>query len=175
MTHADASSDQLFAKLFQYYKRIEPLVPEELVKGLYDAVDDKKWLEAVLSKYSDELIAPRTVAQPNITSFRYSTPANLYAVAVIVPIKFTLTLPNLCLVYKGDGKGYFGNIGAQSWGTLYYNDPHDLTNGSDFECNFFAVYANVNLIRSGNTYATYQAGGTPLAGIGGGSGNWTPC
>jgi hypothetical protein len=82
MSHAGASSDQLFAKFFQYYKRIEPLVPEELVKGLYNAVDDKKWLESVLSKNSDELIAPRKVDQPNIASFKYSTPAKLWAAAL---------------------------------------------------------------------------------------------
>lgn len=42
MTGIDAKSDQLFVKFFQYYKRLEPHVSEEAIKGLYNSVDDKK-------------------------------------------------------------------------------------------------------------------------------------
>jgi hypothetical protein len=105
--------------------------------------------------------------------FRYSTPASLYVAAFLINIRIQLDAPAIHRRFNGAGKGVFGNIVAQSWGTLFYNDINDLTNGSDFECNFLAVYANVNFIRNGQTYATYQAGGTPFAGIGGGSGQWT--
>jgi hypothetical protein len=58
MTHTNAGADQLFVKLFQYYKRIDPFISEEALERLYDSIDDKKWLETVLSQYSEEAAAP---------------------------------------------------------------------------------------------------------------------
>ena len=40
-----AGSDQLLTKLYQTFKRLEPLVPEQEIEGLYNAIDDKRWLE----------------------------------------------------------------------------------------------------------------------------------
>ncbi|MGZ8300336.1 MAG: VapA/VapB family virulence-associated protein [Rhodoplanes sp.] len=168
-----AGADQLLTKLYQTFKRLEPLVPEQEIEGLYNAIDDKKWLEGVLSQFSDDALSAHKIDRPNAALFRHAASASLYAVTVIFPVRIKLDAPSIGKTFIGSGKGLFGSIVAQSWGTLYYNDINDLVNGSDFECNFLAVYANVNFIRGGQTYATYQGGGTPLAGIGGGSGQWT--
>ncbi|MGA7656603.1 MAG: VapA/VapB family virulence-associated protein [Methylocella sp.] len=172
MTHTNAGADQLFVKLFQCYKRVDPFISEEALERLYNSIDDKKWLETVLSQYSEEAAAPRKVERPNTASFQYSTSANLYAVTVIVPVTVQLST-GLGLVFNGKGKGLFGSIVGQTWGTLWYNNLSDLTNESDFEVNFVTAYANLNLIRNGQTYATYSGGGTPMAGIGGGTGQWS--
>ena len=64
----------------------------------------------------------------------------------------------LGLVFNGKGKGLFGSIVGQTWGTLWYNNLSDLTNESDFEVNFVTAYANLNLIRNGQTYEHILAG-----------------
>ena len=45
MTHTNAGADQLFVKLFQCYKRVDPFISEEALERLYNSIDDKKWLE----------------------------------------------------------------------------------------------------------------------------------
>lgn len=146
-----AGADQLLTKLYQTFKRLEPLVPEQEIEGLYNAIDDKKWLEGVLSQFSDDALSAHKIDRPNTASFRYAASASLYAVTVIFPVRIKLDAPSIGKTFIGSGKGLFGSIVAQSWGTLYYNDINDLVNGSDFECNFLAVYANVNFIRGGQT------------------------
>jgi hypothetical protein len=43
------------------------------VLALYDSIEDKKWLEIVLSKYKET--TPPNIDRPNISSYNYSIPA----------------------------------------------------------------------------------------------------
>lgn len=82
-----AGSDESLTKLYQTFKRLEPLVAEQEIEGLYNAIDDKKWLEGVLSKFSDEALSAHKIDRPNTASFRYAASASLYAVTRHIPCK----------------------------------------------------------------------------------------
>ena len=48
----DAGSDQALAKFLQYFKGLHPR-SAKTNRGLYQSIDDRKWLEGVLSKIVD--------------------------------------------------------------------------------------------------------------------------
>lgn len=168
------SDDQLFSNFLKYFRRIDAAASADSVRALYDATDDKAWLKTCLSKFTDNTFVARRTETPNVAAFKYSTPATLFSYAIVALIHVKLDLPELGLEYKGEGGGLFGGVVARSWGTFYYNNLSDLSGQSDFECNFATAWANLNLIRSGQTYGMYQGGGIPFAGIGGGNGQWGP-
>lgn len=166
------SDDQLFSSFLKYFRRVDAAASEDSVRALFDAIDDKAWLKTCLSKFTDDTPGARRTETPNVAAFKYSTPATLVPTAILVHIYVKLDLPLLGLEYKGSGWGAFGGFLSIAGGTFYYNNLSDLSGQSDFECNFVSAWANLNLIRGGQTYGMFQGGGVPFAGIGGGSGQW---
>ena len=73
MPGIDSHSDPLFEKFVQYYKHLNQPVSGDLLLSLYNSIDDKKWLEVVLSKYKE--ISPLKIDRPNIVTYQYSAPA----------------------------------------------------------------------------------------------------
>jgi hypothetical protein len=93
-------SDQLLSTFFEYFMRIETLAPEKQVEQLYNSIDDKKWLEAVLSKYPFSISRPKA-DQPNVASFKYSMPASLIVAAFVAVIHIELDAPSIGKIFTG--------------------------------------------------------------------------
>ena len=156
------------AKFIDAFGSLKPLATEEELKNLYDSIEEKSSIDALVNKYG--AASKQTFDQPNIASFKYSVNANLRVMATFATY-VELHIPAFGLVYSGKGGGVLLGVGVSD-GTLYYNDQKDLSGKSDFNANFLSAYANCNLIRGG-VYATYQGGGVPMIGVTGGSGKWS--
>jgi hypothetical protein len=130
-----------------------------------------------LSKYSEKCIAPSKDDKPNIASFLFSDGANVSVVAFAGVLYLELYMDDLNISFKGKASGTTSPVIAKSIGKLYYNNLNDLTNGCDFECNFWGVYPSaypyINFIHGSPTFATFQGDLTPLIWIGGGNGQWS--
>ena len=171
MSATDAHSTELFDKFYRYYSHLDDRISGDDVRGLFDSIKDKAWLDNVLSKY-DESITEKFTPEKNAGLFQYSTPAGLVITSFLFYAHLILRAPVIQKRFEGDtgGLGLTGFYG--SGGKLYYDDINDLVGESDIECNFVSFYADVNFIRRGHCYATYQGGGMALEGIFGGKGKW---
>jgi hypothetical protein len=154
-------------KFVRHFSRLGHATGESELRNFYKSIKDKSLVDKVLAQYGEP--ATQGVPQPNLASYKYSVGANLRVLASF-EVHVELHIPSMSKVFSGDGGGALVGIGV-SGGTLYYNDPNDLSGNSDWNANFFSVYANLNLIRNG-VYATFSGGGIPLIGASGGSGKW---
>jgi hypothetical protein len=131
MTSIDAKSDQLFEKFLQYFKRLDPFVPEQTIRGLYKPIEDNSYIDLELSKYSEQCIAPSKDDKPDIASFLFSdgaNGANVSVVAFVGVLYLELSMDNLSISFKGKASGTTSPVIAKSIGKLYCNNLNDLTN-----------------------------------------------
>jgi hypothetical protein len=156
-------------KFVSHFRRLGHSGDGEL-RDFYTSIEDKSLIDKVLAQYGEP--PAQDVHQPNLASYKYSVAAWMHVEAVF-GVLVTIKVPSLSKQFVGKGGGVLIAFGV-SGGTLYYNDPDDLKNGSQWNANFLSVYANCNLFRNGSTYATYSGGGIPAIGLSGGSGDWKP-
>jgi hypothetical protein len=172
MTITEAHSE-LFEKFSQYFKHIDPFVSAEQTERLFDSIEDKKWIDEVLSKHPEPSVEHARINRPNTTLLKYSVGANLRVMAFPPVADIELHADGVGKVFTGEGKGVLIGI-AVSGGTLYYNDVNDLTNRCNFDANFISVSANVNFFHHlPDVFATYFGGGIPLLGEVWGKGKWS--
>jgi virulence-associated protein len=163
-----------FEKFAQYCSCFDPCPPRDKLRQLYDLIDDKEWIAAVLSKWNGKLVTIAHREPPNPALFKNSAAAKGtfgVIISILHILDFQVTGINKVFSGKAYGVGSF-TPATPSAGTLYYNDAADLSGECDIECNFVSAWANINFIRKGITFATYQGAAIPTAGIYGGSGSW---
>ena len=164
-------SDPLFEKFVQYYKHLNQPVSGDSLLSLYNSIDDKKWLEVVLSKYKE--ISPLKIDRQNIVTYQYSAPAGGLVECFLFYLHVNVWAPVI-------GKNFNGNAGggglpqiAGSGGTLLYNNRDDLSGSCDLECHFLTAATIMYFSRGGTEFAQYVAGGNPILGLFSGSGDWS--
>ncbi|MEV4457323.1 hypothetical protein [Microbispora sp. NPDC049633] len=172
MASTEARDDALFNKFVAYFQSIHPRATGPELEGLYGAIDDKAWLETILSKFDTQWSPPSGVERVNLSAFRHSVMALAKVEGLLLHLNVRLETKGIAKRFEGNAYGPVLNVFSVTGGTLYYNDISDLRGSCDLEVNIFHIYTNFNFIRDARIFATYQAAGIPMGGVLWGEGRW---
>lgn len=139
MPSTDSRSDPLLEKFIQYYKHRAQPGFNDSVFALYNSIEDKKWLEIVLSKYKEA--TPPNIDRPNISSYKYSIPAGALVECFFFVINLNLWATGIGKTFQGPAYGAGVPSISGSGGTLFYNNASDFTGSCDVECFFVSASA----------------------------------